>query len=585
MSEKNVHAYLQSDQSGPLLDRTLLRWFWPFAQPWSVWIVAVFITLLACESIPFLFPTLLERIIDGPVAQKNLSGIVPWIALYFGLVVFHAALVLVKTYLSQKIGIAVIHSLRVQLFRHLQTLDMVFFQRTPAGRLITRMTHDVDTLQMLLSEGLIDLASAVLMLLFAMGVMLYKDWRLALATLVLMPALMGVTALFRRSMRAINVQIRLEIASLNSSLQENLNGMPLVQLFRKQAQRLALFSERSLAYNQTTHRQAKVYSWFFPAINTLSEFSLLICYTAGIWLIGHDEITAGTLAAFAWLASIFNRPLREISDRITNLQTALAAGERVFTLAQSQPQIPSGTESLPAGPLDIEFQQVSFSYREDQTILHDITFKVKAGTTTALVGSTGSGKSTITHLVNRFYLPTSGTVRIGGQNVAKLDATNLHRRIATVSQDVFLFAGTLRDNVLLGEAFEAQRFINTCARTQLDQIAKRLPLGYDTVLREGGKGLSTGERQLVSFARALYAEPEILLLDEATASIDTSTEQLVQQALREVTRGRTSLVVAHRLSTIADAEQILVIQEGRIVERGTHADLLAQEGHYKRLLG
>lgn len=582
---QGARTFMGSDRQAAILDRTLLRWFWPFAAPFRVRMAWTFVMLLACEVIPFLFPSLLQGIIDGPVAQKNPGGVWPWALAYLGLVVAHAALVFGKTWFTQKIGIEVIHNLRIHVFRHLQSLDTAYFQRTPAGRLMTRVTHDVDTLQALFTDGLIDLVSSVLMLGFAITFMLVKDWRLGLTSLLFLPLLFGATAIFRVKMRHINGLIRQELAGLNSSLQENLNGMPLVQLFRKQSKRYAYYAQRNLEYKQATHHQARYYSWFFPSINTISDFSLLACYTMGMWLITRGEITAGTLAAFTWLASIFNRPLREISDKITNLQTALAAGERVFSLAQIKPELPAGTRTLPAGGLDVEFSHVDFSYRDDQPVLHDVTFRVATGTTTALVGSTGSGKSTIVNLLNRFYLPAKGCIALGGVPLSDVQNEILHQRIATVSQDVFLFSGTLRDNILLGARFKEEHFQETCARTRVTVIADRLPEGYDTLLREGGKGLSAGERQLVSFARALYAEPDILLLDEATANIDTPTELLVQQALQELTRGRTSVVVAHRLSTIAGAEQILVIQEGRIVERGTHADLVAQKGHYQKLLG
>lgn len=577
-------TFVSSDHQGAVLDRTLLRWFLPFAKPYRIGIFFTFLAVLACEWIPFLFPTLLKKIIDGPIASKNPAGILPIAGTYLGLVVLHAILVFIKTYFSQKIGVSVIHLLRIHLFSHLQKQSISFFQKTPAGRLITRMTHDVDTLHYLLSEGLIDLSSSILMLFFALSVMVYTDWRLAIATFIFLPGIAIVTTIFRKKMRTNNGVLRQELAQLNSALQESLNGMPLVQLFRKQKDRFEFFKQKNDSYRQATYAQAKLNSWFFPAINTLSEFSLLACYTAGIWLIFRQEMSAGTLAAFAWLASIFNRPVRDISERITNLQNALAAAERIYSLAQTQPSLPMGKTLLNPGPLSIEFQNVSFSYRSDQPVLKNVSFSALAGSSTALVGSTGSGKSTMIHLINRFYLPTEGCLVLGGHDIQHIEESSLHGRMATVNQDVFLFAGTLRDNILLGLPYQADHFESTCEKTRVNVIAKNLPNGYDTVLREGGKGLSMGERQLVSFARALYSAPDILLLDEATASIDSSTEALIQEALAELIQGRTSIIVAHRLSTIRNADQILVVDEGKIAEQGDHQDLMRQKGLYAQFL-
>lgn len=582
---ESAQAYLHKDATATIRDRKLLEWFLPYVKPFRGHVALAFGSLLVCEALPFAFPTLLQKVIDGPVASKDFVALSHWIALYALLVLLHAVFVFFKTWQSQRIGVAVVHRLRTQLYDHLLHLDIPFFQKTPAGRLITRLTYDVDSLQSLLTEGFIDLASSMLMLLFAIGAMFAMDYRLAIATLILMPLLLLVTTLFRKWMRLVNTRLRTEMASLNSSLQENIQGMPLVRLFRKQSERLAAFSHLNHKYNQAAHEQARLYSWFFPLLNIVTEFSLLACYTAGVWWIFQGDMTIGTLAAFAWFASIYNRPLREISDKITNLQSALAAAERVHALANTRTTSSFGNEELPPGPPAIEYRHVDFRYRADQSVLEDISFTIPAGTTTALVGSTGSGKSTIVNLLNRFHSPHHGEILVGGVELHKIAAWSWHRRIATVNQDVFLFAGSLQDNILLGLPFQEQHFLETCRRTRVDILAKRLPHGYASILPEGGKGLSTGERQLVSFARALYADPDLLLLDEATASIDTATEALVQQALSELTRNRTALVVAHRLSTIQDAQQILVLRKGKIVERGSHADLLARDGHYRKLLG
>ena len=579
-----IKEYLTEDKNKKIFDLEQIRRFSAFVKPY--WATAVFtvVFLLVKEVLPFLFPGILAKVIDGPVAEKDFDGVLYWIGIYLGIIIVHSILYYSYTIMSRILGLRVIHDLRIHLFEHVSRLGLRFFHRTPIGRLMTRLTNDVDSLNSLVSEGLFELFSALLMIIYATVVMLYLNWKLGLITLAFLPLMLIVTGIFRVKVKNINVIIRKELAALNSILQESLNGISIVQIFNKQRTRFRKFKEYNRNYRNAYFKNVKYYSVYFPTVNSFSEFSVVACYFWGSYMIFDGEITTGTLVAFTWYANMFSRPLREISDKITNLQTAMAAGDRVFGLLDTEVFIKDGEKELPEGKLGVNFQHVHFGYDSENPVLKNISFDVEPGSTTAIVGATGSGKSTILSLLNRYYLSDNGAISVGGKKIEDLKNSSIRQKIANVSQDIFLFKDSIKNNIVFGNEWDEELFQSVIEITHVKDIVNQFPEGVEFQLDPGGKNISLGQRQLISFARALYAQPEILLLDEATSSVDTNTESLIQDALEKLLKNRTAIVVAHRLSTIKNADKILVIHQGVLKEEGTHQELIEAGGIYSKLV-
>lgn len=580
-----AQKYLQEDKAKNWLDLALVRQILVFAAPYKAQIALAFTALMVAQFLPFFFPHLLGKLIDGPVAHKDLSGAWHLLWIYLALVAIQACSAFVSSMLSKVLAYQIIHDLRKKLFAHLLNLKMPFFHKNPVGRLMTRVTSDVDSLLSLFSDGLLELLGMVLMLIFATVFMLLKDVQMALATMVVMPFMIVLTMIFRVKVRDINRIIRAELASLNSVMQENLVGIRIVQLFFRQKKRLELFDQYNSTYKKAFLRNVRYYSWFFPGMNGLSDFSLALCYAVGAYMIAGGHGTVGELVAFAWYATMFHRPLREISDKITQLQSSLAAGERVMSLLENEVDLEKdGQRLLPVGAFGVHFAGVNFHYREDQPVLRQFELDIRAGETLAVVGPTGAGKSTLFQLLNRFYSAQKGSVHMGGIPVEELASECLRRRVALVSQDVFLFEDRLVENIVLGEEVDQERLARAVKYSRLEKVLDTLPEGLETLIAEGGKNLSAGQRQLVSFARALYREPDLLLLDEATSAIDSATEALIQEALPDLLRGRTAIIIAHRLSTVFGADRIAVLHHGQVEELGTHAELMELDGIYGKLV-
>jgi ATP-binding cassette subfamily B protein len=575
--------YLSEDKVARFLDRNLWLRLVSLAKGHKGTAFTAFALLITSEILPVLQPRILQQMIDGPIKHKHLEGITPYMLAFVSLVVLSGAMEYFRAVASQKLGLSIIHELRVRIFSRLQGFSMDFFHRTPVGRLMTRLGNDIDSLSSMFTEGLIELLGAVLMIIYAVGFMFWLDWKLALASLAVLPAMIITTSIFREKVRQNNSIIRGMLAQLNSTMQESLAGIHIVRIFGKVAQQVRKFDEINSATRVEWFRNVKYYSVFFPVISGLTELSLALLYFAGAWFFFHDTVSLGTLVAFSWYTGLFFRPLRELSDKITALQSALAAAERVFTLYDTQAALPSGSVAdFPERPA-IRFEKVSFAYDPGKPVLSEVTFEVKPGESVAIVGATGSGKSTTISLVNKFYLADSGVITIGGRDIREYSEPALRRHVSLISQDVYLFAESVAFNVALGPDFDQARVEEVCKYVNAHDFIARMPEGYGTKLKERGENLSAGQRQLLAFARALYHRPRILLLDEATSSVDTSTEALVQEALDKILRDMTSIVVAHRLSTIQKASRILVMHKGRIREEGTHQELLRLGGIYHKL--
>ncbi len=575
--------YLTEDKVSRFLDWNLWLRLISLTKTHQRLAITAFVILITSEILPVLQPRILQGMIDGPIKSKNLEGITPFMLAFVALVVFSGVMEYLRAVASQKLGLSIIHDLRVEIFSRLQRFSMDFFHRTPVGRLMTRMGNDIDSISSMFTEGLIELLGAMLMIVYAVGFMFFLDWKLALTSLSVLPLMILTTSIFREKVRKNNSVIRKLLAELNSIMQESLAGIHIVRIFGKVGDQIRKFDEVNQSTKVEWFQNVRYYSVFFPVINGLTELSLALLYFSGAYFFFHDSVSLGTLIAFSWYTGLFFRPLRELSDKITALQSALAAAERVFTLYDTDAFLPSGDIDEFPDKAEIRFENIHFSYEMGKPILSAVSFQVRPGESVAIVGATGSGKSTTVSLCNKFYLPDSGRIWIGDHSIESYSEDALRKNISLISQDVYLFSESIAFNVALSPDFSLERVEEVCRYVNAHSFISRMPDGYLSVLRERGENLSAGQRQLLAFARALYHKPKILLLDEATSSVDSETESLVQEALDKILKNLTSIVVAHRLSTIQKASKILVMHKGKIREEGTHQQLLKQAGIYRKL--
>ena len=510
-----------------------------------------------------------------------------WTAAIWGvvLVATFAALWL-QGYLLQTLGQRVLADLRREVFARLQRLDLAYFDRTPVGRLVTRVTTDVDSLNELFAAGIVSIVGDLLLLVGIAAVLFVLDWRLALAAFAILPLLAALTHWFKLRARRSFREVRVEVARLAAFLQEHLAGMSIVQLFGREARALDDFRAINRAHRDANVRGIFYYAVYFPGVELLTAAGLaLILALGGARAIG-GAVSIGALVAFLQYAQRFYQPLADLSEKYNVLQQAMASSERIFQLLDTPATIasPAAGHAPAAVRGTIEFDRVSFAYRAGEPVVRDVSFRIEPGETVAVVGATGAGKSTLANLLLRFYDVTEGEIRVDGVDVRRWRLESLRRAVGLVLQDVFLFAGTIAGNLRLGEAgFDDKRLLAAARDAEALSFVERLPGTLQAEVRERGAGLSTGEKQLLAFARALAFDPPVLVLDEATASVDTETERRIQTALGRLLAGRTSLVIAHRLSTVQRADRILVLHHGRLVEAGSHRELVARDGLYRRL--
>jgi ATP-binding cassette subfamily B protein/subfamily B ATP-binding cassette protein MsbA len=484
------------------------------------------------------------------------------------------------------VGQSVLASLRKRIFERLLRLPLGFFDRRPMGDLMSRVTNDVDTLNQLLSQGVTQLLGSFFSLIGIVVAMLILDWRLALVCFTIIPVMLLVNVYFARRARRAFRTTRETVGDVTAGLQEEIVGVREAQAFNRTEANIERFRERNAANRAANVQAVAITSAFAPAIDVLSTLATAVVIGYGGYLVVTGTLTVGLLTAFLIYVQQFFRPIQLASQVYTQAQAALAGGERIYNILDEEPELPDppGTPKLDSVEGRIEFENVRFAYEPDRPVLQDIDFNIEPGQTVALVGPTGAGKTTIANLIPRFYDVSAGAVRVDGRDVRKVERRSLREKIATVLQEPFLFSGTVAENIGYGRLDAIREDIEAAARAvSADGFIAALPDGYDTLLGEGGGNLSQGQRQLLSFARAVLADPRILILDEATSNVDTRTEVLIQEALTTLLRGRTSVVIAHRLSTIRNADLILVIEAGRVAERGTHASLLTRNGLYADL--
>lgn len=565
------------------LMRRLLRYLWPY---WRVVLVALAAIILnaVLQLAP---PWLTKSAIDDHIAPGTLDGLATIAWVYLAVLAGSFVLEFVQTWLMQLTGQRIMYDLRKEIYAHLQRLDLKFYDRNPVGRLMTRVTSDVDVLNELFTAGVVAVFGDLFTLAGIMAVMLMMDWQLALASFVVLPLIAVVTQWFRRNVRESYRTVRAWIARINAFLQENLTGMATVQLFRREGVNAGTFDRINAGHRDANIESIFYYAVFYPAIELVGALAASIIIWAGGLRVLDDTLTLGVLVAFLQYSARFYRPISDMSEKFNVLQSAMASSERIFTLLDTPVEVASpAAPARPAAPLagHIVFDRVWFAYKGEDWVLRDVSFEVRPGQRVGLVGATGSGKTTIISLLLRFYDVQRGRILVDGHDIRTLDLAMLRGLFGLVLQDVHLFSGTLGGNIRLGEtAIDEDAVRRAAEAVAAAPFIEGLDGGYAAPVAERGATLSTGQKQLLSFARALAFNRRVLVLDEATSSVDTETETAIRRALGVLMAGRTTIAIAHRLSTIQDMDLILVLHKGVLRESGTHQALLAERGVYYRL--
>lgn len=544
-------------------------------------ISAILLTLFAVVR-----PILLREIIGEYLADKDKIGLLNYVLLMFGVLMFGVLTRFVFIYTANKLGFSIIKNMRMQLYKHMLSFKMSYFDTSSVGQLVTRAVTDIERIASFFGQGLFMIISDLLTMIAIIIVMFWMNWSLALITLSVLPIILYATKLFQLAMKKSFKEIRVQAANLNGFVQERVTGMKIVQLFNREKIEYDNFVEINEKHKKAWVNTVLYYSIFFPIAEILTSIAIgLLVWYGGLQIIAEGSKTGPEdIIAFIMMSEMLFRPLRQIADKFNTLQMGIVAGERVFEIMDTESYIDAkGSVEMESFKGNISFKDVRFSYIKDEEVLKGISFNVKSGDTVAIVGATGAGKSTIINLINRFYEINSGKIAIDNQNIKSYTLPTLRKNVAVVLQDVFLFSDTILKNIILDKDVSLEEVEKAAKQIGIHDFIMTLPNGYNYNVKERGVMLSSGQRQLIAFLRAYISKPSILILDEATSSIDSYSEQLIQDATDKITQNQTSIIIAHRLTTIKKADKIIVMDKGLIVEQGTHQELLSAKGYYSNL--
>jgi ATP-binding cassette subfamily B multidrug efflux pump len=559
-----------------------------FASPYRTRFIWVIVFSVALSVFAALRPYLLKETVDDYLMNKNMPGLLYYVGLMGIALILEVAAQFYFVYWANWLGQDIVKDIREKLFAHISSFRMKFFDNEAVGKLVTRTVFDIESIAKIFSQGLFMIISDMLKMLVILVIMFYMNWKLTIVVMLAMPLLVIATRIFQKKMKGAFEEVRTQVSNLNTFVQERVTGMKIVQLFNREDIEYEKFKGINKKHNDAWLKNILYNSIFFPIADIISSLTLgFVIWYGGVSILGGDSLTTpGDLFAYTMFISMLFNPLRQIADKFNEMQMGIVASDRVFELLEMQEDIQkSGSKQAWHFKGELDFKDVRFSYLENEEVIKGITLNILAGQTIAIVGATGAGKSTIINLLNRFYEINSGTISIDGTNIDEFTLDSLRRQIAIVLQDVFLFADTILNNITLNDAsVTREKVIEASKAIGVHDFIMSLPGGYDYNVKERGVMLSSGQRQLIAFLRAYVSDPSILILDEATSSIDTYSEELIQNATDAVTKGRTSIVIAHRLATIVNADKIIVMDKGKIVEDGTHYELINREqGYYKNL--
>lgn len=575
----------QEEKSGQIFDLKILKRIFSFTKPYRnrFWFLVAIIMLLACViPIP---PLLIRKTIDNEIALGDYNGLALMIAFMVGILLLQGFLNFLSTYLSGWLGQSVIRDIRIKLYQKILHLRLKFFDETPIGRLVTRTVSDIETLSDVFSDGLAQIFGDIMQLIIIIGVMFYTDWRLTLISLITVPLMLISTYIFKEYVKKSFNEVRLAVAKLNSFVQEHITGMSIVQIFNAEKPEYEKFVNINKEHRDANIRSILAYSIYFPMADLIAALGTGLIVWYGAKQILQADMTLGTLTAFIMFTNLFFRPIRMLADRFNTLQMGIVSTERILKLLDSDEFVQNNGTISPKNLFGkVDFKNVWFAYIDEEFVLKNISFSVKEGETVAFVGATGAGKSSIINLLSRFYEINKGEIFVDDIAVKDYELNALRKNIGVVLQDVFLFSDTILQNITLGDqSISNEKVIEAAKLVGAHDFIERLPEGYNYNVMERGATLSVGQRQLISFVRALVHDPKIIVLDEATSSVDTETEEMIQNAIAKLMKGRTAIVIAHRLSTIQNAHKIIVLDKGEIKEQGSHEELLKKDGWYANL--